>query len=214
VPGAYEKKAVQSFYYVTPPESNWTPAHVEEHMRAFSNSDLLCTSIHEAYPGHFVMYLHVKQSAPTKVRKLVGSALTEEGWAHYCEQMLLDEGFNKGDKKLKLVQLHDALLRNCRYIVGLKMHTRGMSLQDGIKFFVDEGYQEKANAEREAKRGTSDPTYLVYTLGKLDILALRDDYKKLKGDQFTLRDFHDRFLSTGYPPIKIIREEMIVTPEK
>ncbi|RTL34919.1 MAG: DUF885 domain-containing protein [Candidatus Melainabacteria bacterium] len=214
VPGAYEKKAVQSFYYVTPPEPNWTPAHVEEHMRAFSNCDLLCTSIHEAYPGHFVMYLHVKQTAPTKVRRLIGSALTEEGWAHYCEQMLLDEGFNKGDKKLKLVQLHDALLRNCRYIVGIKMHTRGMSLQDGVKFFVEEGYQEKANAEREAKRGTSDPTYLVYTLGKLDILALRDDYKKLKGSQFSLRDFHDRFLSGGYPPVKIIREEMIVTPEK
>ncbi|MBI2809292.1 MAG: DUF885 domain-containing protein [Candidatus Melainabacteria bacterium] len=214
VPGPFEKKATQSFYYVTLPESNWTPAHIEEHMRSFSNSDLLCTSIHEAYPGHFVMYLHVKQSAPTKVRKLIGSGLTDEGWAHYCEQMLLDQGFNKGDKKLKLVQLHDALLRNCRYIVGLKMHTRGMSLQDGIKFFMEQGYQEKANAEREAKRGTSDPTYLVYTLGKLDILALRDDYKKLKGNQFSLRDFHDRFLSTGYPPIKIIREEMIVTPEK
>ncbi|HEY9683971.1 MAG TPA: DUF885 family protein, partial [Oculatellaceae cyanobacterium] len=134
--------------------------------------------------------------------------------AHDCEQMLLDEGFNKGDKKLKLVQLHDALLRNCRFIVGIKMHTRGMSLQDGTKFFVEQGYQEKANAEREAKRGTSDPTYLVYTLGKLDILALRDDYKKLKGAQFNLRDFHDRFLSGGYPPVKIIREEMIVTPEK
>ncbi len=214
VPGAFEKKAMQSFYYVTLPEPSWTPAHVEEHMRSFSNSDLLCTSIHEAYPGHFVMYLHVKQTALTKVRKLIGSGLTDEGWAHYCEQMLLDQGFNKGDKKLKLVQLHDALLRNCRYIVGLKMHTRGMSLQDGIRFFMEQGYQEKANAEREAKRGTSDPTYLVYTLGKLDILALRDDYKKLKGNQFTLRDFHDRFLSNGDPPIKIIREEMIVTPEK
>lgn len=214
VPGPFEKKAMQSFYYVTLPEPDWTPTRVEEHMRSFSNCDLLCTSIHEAYPGHFVMYLHVKQTAPTKVRKLIGSGLTDEGWAHYCEQMLLDEGFNKGDKKLKLVQLHDALLRNCRYIVGLKMHTKGMSLQDGIKFFMEQGYQEKANAEREAKRGTSDPTYLVYTLGKLDILALRDDYKKLKGNQFSLKDFHDKFLSTGYPPIKIIREEMIVTPEK
>jgi uncharacterized protein (DUF885 family) len=214
VPGPYEKKAVQSFYYVTPPESSWTPTHVEEHMRAFSNSDLLCTSIHEAFPGHFVMYLHTRRSAPTKVRKLIGSGLTDEGWAHYCEQMLLDQGFGKGDKKLKLVQLHDALLRNCRYIVGLKMHTRGMSMQDGIKFFMEQGYQEKANADREVKRGTSDPTYLVYTLGKLDILKLRDDYKKLKGNQYTLQDFHDRFLSSGNPPIKIIREEIMVTPEK
>lgn len=213
-PGAYEKKAVQSFYYVTPPEPTWTPEHVEEHMRAFSNADLLCTSIHEAYPGHFVMFLHIKQSAPTKVRKLIDSGLTSEGWAHYCEQMLLDEGFNKGDKKLKLVQLHDALLRNCRFIVGIKMHTRGMSLADGTKFFIEQGYQEKANAEREAKRGTADPMYLVYTLGKLDILALREDYRKLKGNQFNLREFHDRFLSGGAPPIKIIREEMIVTPEK
>jgi uncharacterized protein (DUF885 family) len=128
--------------------------------------------------------------------------------------MLLDQGFGKGDKKLKLVQLHDALLRCCRYIVGLRMHTRGMSMSDGAKFFMEEGYQEKANAEREAKRGTSDPTYLVYTLGKLDILALRDDYKKLKGTQYTLQDFHDRFLSAGYPPLKIIREEMIILPGK
>ncbi len=214
VPGPYEKKAVQSFYYVTPPETSWTPVRIEEHMRAFSNSDLLCTSIHEAYPGHFVMYLHVKRSAPTKVRKLIGSTLTDEGWAHYCEQMLLDEGFGKGDKKLKMVQLHDALLRCCRYMVALKMHTRGMSMADGVKFFMVEGYQEKANAEREAKRGTSDPTYLVYTLGKLDILALRDDYKKLKGKQYSLQDFHDRFLGAGYPPLKIIREEMIILPEK
>lgn len=213
-PGAYEKKATQSFYYVTPPEKDWTPAHVEEHMRAFSNSDLLCTSIHEAYPGHFVMYLHVKKSAPSKVRRLISSSLTDEGWAHYCEQMLLDEGFNKGDKKLKLTQLHDALLRCCRYMVGLKMHTRGMSTEDAIKFFMQEGYMEKANAERETKRGTSDPTYLVYTLGKMQILALREDYKKYRGSQYSLQEFHDKFLSAGDPPIKIIREEMILTPEK
>ncbi len=207
-PGSFEKKAKEAYYHVTIPEANWSAKRTEEHMRSFSNADLLNTSIHEAYPGHYTQFLWVR-NGPSKTRKILGCNSNAEGWAHYCEQMMLDEGFHKGDRNLKMVQVHDALLRVCRYIVGIEMHTGKMTLPQGIKFFMKEGYQEEANADRETKRGTMDPTYLVYTLGKLEILKLRDDYKKLKGDKYSLCDFHDRFLGAGYPPLKIIRQELL-----
>ena len=132
-----------------------------------------------------------------------------EGWAHYVEQMMLDEGFANGDLKLRMGQLQDALLRNARFIVGIQMHTGKMTMEQAIDFFVTEGHQVRPTAEKEAKRGTSDPTYLVYTLGKLEILKLREDYKKMKGDQFTLQGFHDEFLKQGAPPVKIVRRAML-----
>lgn len=207
-PGTFETKAKEAFYFVTEPSKDWTKEHTEEHMRFYSHDDLLNTSIHEAYPGHYVQFLFVKDLS-SKVRKILVSTSNEEGWAHYCEQMMLDEGFGKGDKRLKLVQLHDALLRACRYICAIKMHTAGMTVAEATDFFVKEGYQEKANGEREAKRGTMDPTYLVYTLGKLQILSLREEVKKAQGDKFNLYDFHNRFLSTGVPPVEIVRKEMM-----
>src|SRR6185437_4846635 len=166
----------------------WDAKRVEEHMRFYCTLDLINTSVHEAYPGHYIQGLWVKQ-APSKTRKLLGCGSNIEGWAHYCEQMMVEE--QPDNQKWKLVQLHDALLRACRYIVGIQMHTAGMTMDQGKQFFVSEGYQEPANADREAKRGTSDPTYLIYTLGKLQILSLRDDYKKAKGNQFSLKQFHD-----------------------
>jgi uncharacterized protein (DUF885 family) len=195
------------------PEPDWPAQQVEEHMRSFSYCDLINTSVHEAYPGHFVQFLWLR-NAPSKVRKLIGCSSNDEGWAHYCEQMMLDEGFGAGEKDLRLIQLHDALLRACRYMVGLKMHCRGMSLQEAIDYFMKEGFMEKANAEREAKRGTSDPTYLVYTLGKLEILKMRDDYRKLKGSSYTIKEFHNQFMKPGYPPLKIVREEMMMSNDK
>jgi Uncharacterized protein conserved in bacteria len=135
-----------------------------------------------------------------------------EGWAHYTEKMMVDEGFSGNDPKLRITQVHDALLRVCRYIVGISMHTKGMTMDEGIKVFVDEGFQEKANGERETKRGTMDPTYLVYTMGKLDILALRDDYRKKKGESFNMRDFHDAFLKEGYPPLSMVRAQLLDLP--
>jgi uncharacterized protein (DUF885 family) len=149
------------------------------------------------------------QDAPSKVRKLIGAATNDEGWAHYTEQMMLDQGYGAGDLKLRLGQLQDALLRNARYIVGIEMHTGKMSFEQGVEFFRKEGYQTHATAEVETKRGTSDPTYLVYTLGKLEILKLREDYRKLRGANFSLLDFHDKFLAQGFPPIKIIRRAML-----
>jgi len=157
------------------------------------------------------------QNAPSKVRKLVGSHSNAEGWAHYCEQMMLDEGYGKSGGggsdekylKLRLGQLQDALLRNVRYIVGIEMHTGKMSFEQAVEFFVKEGYQSRAVAETETKRGTSDPTYLVYTLGKLEILKLREDYQRKMGAKFNLQEFHDQFLKQGFPPVKIIRKAMM-----
>jgi uncharacterized protein (DUF885 family) len=148
-------------------------------------------------------------AAPSKIRKLLGCASNAEGWAHYTEQMMLDEGYGNGDLKLRLGQIQDALLRDARYIVGISMHTGKMSFDEAIQFFQKEGYQPKSVAEVETKRGTSDPTYLVYTLGKLEIMKLRDDYEKKMGSDFSLQEFHDAFLKQGFPPVKIVRETLL-----
>lgn len=217
-PGPYETKAKEAYFNVTLPESVWTKERIQEHMAAFNYATIISTAIHEAYPGHYTQFLWL-QRAPSKVRKLLGSRSNTEGWAHYCEQMMLDEGYGRkpgtelaNDKdflKLRLGQLQDALLRNARYVVGLKMHTGQMTFDEGIEFFIKEGLQTRAVAERETKRGTSDPTYLVYTLGKLEILKLREDYAKKHGTEFQLFEFHKRFLQQGFPPIKIIRRAML-----
>lgn len=205
-PGPLETKAKEAYYQVTLPEKDWTAKKTEEHMRFFCKDDLINTGVHEAYPGHYVQGLWMRQ-APSKVRKLSWCGSNSEGWAHYCEEMMADE--THADPKLRMVQIHDALLRASRYIVGIRMHTQGMTMDEARKFFVDEGYQEAANGDRETKRGTMDPTYLVYTLGKLQILQLRDDYKKAKGEQYSLKDFHDKFLAQGCPPIKLVRRAML-----
>jgi hypothetical protein len=207
-PGPYEHRATEAFFNVTLPEASWSRKQVEEHMAAFNRGVIVSTAIHEAYPGHYVQFLWMKR-APSKVRKLIGASSNAEGWAHYCEQMMLDEGYGHGDLRLRLGQLQDALLRNARFIAGIRMHTGQMSFDEAIDFFVKEGFQTRANAEREVKRGTSDPTYLVYTLGKLAILKLREDYRKAQGSSFSLLDFHDEFLKQGYPPIKLIRRELL-----
>lgn len=207
-PGPYEAKAKEAYFNVTLPEKDWKPAQVAEHMAGFNYGTILATAIHEAYPGHYTQFLWVPK-APSKVRKLIGAASNAEGWAHYSEQMMLDEGYGNGAPKLRLGQLQDALLRNARYIVGIKMHTGQMTYEQAIDYFVKEGYQSRANGEREVKRGTADPTYLYYTLGKLQIFKLREDYKKMRGDKFTLQEFHDEFMKQGFPPIKIIRRAML-----
>jgi uncharacterized protein (DUF885 family) len=207
-PGPYEKIAKEAFFNVTLPEKDWTPSHIQEHLEMFNRGVITSTSIHETYPGHYVQFLWV-QSAPSKVRKLLGANSNAEGWAHYCEQMMIDEGYGGGDLKLRLGQLQDALLRNARYIVGIQMHTGQMTFDQAVEFFVKEGMQTRSTAEVESKRGTSDPTYLYYTLGKLEILKLREDYKKMRGASFSLQEFHDTFLKQGFPPIKIVRRAML-----
>jgi uncharacterized protein (DUF885 family) len=207
-PGAYETKATEALFNVTLPEHGWTAEKTRQWMESFNRGTIVSTASHEVYPGHYVQFLWI-QKAPSKTRKLLFSSSNAEGWAHYCEQMMQDEGYGHGDPKLRMGQLQDALLRDARFIAGIEMHTGKMTIEQAKGFFVKEGYQLPPVAEEEAKRGTSDPTYLVYTLGKLQILKLREDYRKLRGDKFTLQEFHDRFMQQGGVPLKIIRKAML-----
>ena len=165
------------------------------------------TAIHEAYPGHYLQFLWLPYS-PTFTRKLLSANTFVEGWAHYTEEMLLEEGYGNQDPKLWLSEEQWALVRVCRYLVGILMHTRGMSLEDGVAFFEKNAYLTHANAVREAQRGTADPIYLYYTLGKLHIQQLRRDVEAIEGPKFSLRRFHDRLLSQGMPPISLVREAL------
>src|SRR5262249_1749586 len=192
--GPYEEKATESFYYVTPVEKEWDAKHKEEHLRLFNRPVIALIDIHEAFPGHYVQFLYSKQF-PTKTRKLLGAGTNSEGWAHYAEQMVVDEGYGGGDPKIRLAQLAEALVRDCRYIVGIKLHTAGMTVEDGAKLFVDKAFMEPANAYEEARRGAFNPTYLYYTLGKLEIQKLRDEYRAKTGA--SLKQFHDAFVAQG-----------------
>jgi hypothetical protein len=207
-PGPFERIAKEAFFNVTLPEKTWKKEQIEEYLAGFNRGTIISTAVHEVYPGHYTQFLWVGQ-APSKVRKLIGAGTNSEGWAHYTEQMMLDEGYGNNDPKLRLGQLQDALLRNARYICGIQMHTGQMTMEQAVEFFVKEGYQVRPVAEKEAKRGTSDPTYLVYTLGKLQIMALREDYKKAKGAQYTLGGFHDAFLAQGFAPIALVRRALL-----
>lgn len=216
-PGPYESHSTEAYFNVTLPDPSMSPAEVEGYMHSFNVGTVISTAVHEAYPGHYVQFLFLPH-APTKVRKLLGANTDIEGWAHYTEQMMLDEGYGqpgvgakdeRESKFLRLGQLQDALLRNARFIVGIQMHTGHMTFDEAVEFFQKEGYQSKESALIEAKRGTTDPTYLYYTLGKLQIMKLREDMKKKQGAAFSLENFHDEFLKQGFPPIKIIREAML-----
>ena len=202
-PGPFETRATEAFYYVTPVEADWSKEHAEEHLRLYNPPVVAMINVHEAYPGHFLQFLYVGRF-PTMTRKLVSSGTNVEGWAHYCEQMMVDQGFGNRDPKVRLAQLQEALLRDCRYVVGIKLHTEGWTVAQGAKLFEEKGFQEPANAFEEARRGAYNPTYLYYTLGKLQIQDLRAEYQKNKGG--TLRDFHDAFVQQGGLPIALIRQ--------
>jgi uncharacterized protein (DUF885 family) len=209
-PGAYDKVAKQAFYYITPPDPSLTPEEREAYLEGYSTPVLNNVSVHEVFPGHFVQ-LMLMRSLPglSMVRRLSMTNSNVEGWAHYCETMMLDEGFGNGDPKLRLGQIVDALLRDGRYIVGIKEHTQGMTVEQATDFFVKEAHQTPQIARKEALRGTSDPTYLYYALGKLEILKLRQDWQAKMGDKYTIGEFHKRLMEAGTVPIKIIRREMM-----
>jgi uncharacterized protein (DUF885 family) len=216
-PGPYEKHATEAYFNVTLPDPSMKAAEVEGFMHSFNVGTIISTAVHEAYPGHYVQFLWVPE-APSRVRKLLGANTNVEGWAHYCEQMMLDAGYGQPGtgakdereaKLLRLGQLQDALLRDARFIVGIEMHTGKMTFEQAVEFFQKEGYQSKESATVETKRGTADPTYLYYTLGKLQIMKLREDLKTKQGSAFSLEQFHNEFLKQGFPPIKIVREAML-----
>ncbi len=216
-PGPFETVAKESYFDVTLPAPGDSKEEVASLMAGFNIGTIVSTSTHESYPGHYLQYLWTPR-APTKLRKVFSANTNSEGWAHYCEQMMLEEGYGQPgvgardaleSKFIHLGQLQDALLRDARFVVGIQMHTGKMSFAQAKEYFVKEGYQSAKIAEIEAKRGTADPTYLYYTLGKLQILKLREDYRKKLGPEFTLLKFHDEFMSQGFPPIAVVREAML-----
>ena len=209
-PGSLEDKATESFYYVTPVEDDWTSQQQEEWLSNFNYSTLKIISIHEVYPGHFVHHLHNRYGTPLPLINRVGTSYAfSEGWAHYTEQMMLETDYGRDDPLLQVTQLLEALVRNCRYLCSLGMHTQGMSVDEATRFFMDHAYMEELPARREALRGTFDPGYLNYTLGKLMILKLRNDYRREQGDAYSLKGFHDKLLSYGAPPLPLLREAML-----
>ncbi|HTU50516.1 MAG TPA: DUF885 domain-containing protein [Acidobacteriaceae bacterium] len=216
-PGAYETGSHKAYFNVTVPGPDETPQERAESMAAFNIGTIVSTSVHEAYPGHYVQFLFMPQ-IHSRVRKMLYSDSNVEGWAHYCEQMMLDEGYGqpgwgaKNAREAKLIrlgQLSDALLRDARFIVGIKMHTQAMTIDQAVDFFQKEGYQTRATGLVEAKRGAGDPTYLYYTLGKLMILKLRADVQRKEGAAFSLEKFHNEFLRQGGVPLPIVRRAML-----
>jgi uncharacterized protein (DUF885 family) len=224
-PGVFETNATEAYYYVTPTEPDWPEKQKDEWLTAFNYYTTDIVSIHEAYPGHYVQYLALKASGASPLAKIFGSYAFAEGWAHYTEQMLMDEGFaaqpanaSDADKlrvaKYRLAQSDEALLRICRLCVSIKLHTQNMTVDEATKFFMDNCYYEEKTARQEAVRGTYDPGYLNYTLGKLMILKLRDDWKAQRGPRFTLQNFHDELLRHGAPPLPLLRERMLKDEKK
>jgi uncharacterized protein (DUF885 family) len=215
-PGPYEKVAKEAYFNVTLPDPSWSKQQTDEFMAQFSYPVISSVATHEAYPGHYIQFLWM-HNLDDRVRKLLGANTNVEGWAHYCEQMMLDEGLAQylypHDRRqqllLRLGQLQDALLRNARFIVGIKLHTGQMTQEQAVDFFVKQGYQSRAVGEVETKRGTGDPTYLYYTLGKLEILKLRADVAKKQGKDFNLERFHNAFMQQGFAPIAIVRKAML-----
>jgi uncharacterized protein (DUF885 family) len=206
-PGPFEA-STEAYYYITLPEPTRSPAEIEDFLRGAYNRPLIdVVSIHEAYPGHYVQFLWLPRL--TKARQFNGVSSNSEGWAHYTEQMMLDQGYGGGDPRLRLAQLQDALLRAARFVAGIRLHTQGMTLSQCEEFFQREGFQSQQVAELETRRGTQDPLYLVYTYGKLEITKLRDAYQAKLGPAFSLRRFHDDFLRYGRAPLKLVAEAML-----
>ncbi len=207
-PGPFEKVATEAYFNMTLPDPTWSQEEQDDFMSQWYRPMISNVSVHEVWPGHYVQFLYAKDY-PSDVRKVFSTASNFEGWAHYCEQMMLDEGLHADDPRYRLAQVQDALLRDVRFIVGIKMHTEGMTIQQAQDMFVNEAYQPEPVAESEAKRGTSDATYGYYTMGKLMILKLREDYKAKMGDAYSLKDFHDAFIKLGPLPLPLIRKAML-----
>ncbi len=213
-PGPLEKVATEAYYNVTPVDSSMTPAQAEQHLRFFNRYQTMVISSHECYPGHYVNFLFNKRANISLIRQLEWNVAFGEGWAHYDEQMMVDEGLGNGDPRYRLAQLTGALLRDGRYIVGIKEHTQGMTIDQATQFLMDNAFVGREPAYREAVRGTQDPLYGYYTLGKLMLLKLRADYQAKMGPQYSLAAFHDALLSHGDPPIYYARKLLLGADDK
>ena len=217
-PGGLEEVATEAFYYVTPVEPEWTPRQQEEWLTNFNYHTLQVVSVHEVYPGHYVHNLHNRYSGTAErrtlpmINRVATSYAFTEGWAHYTEEMMLETEYGRDNPALWLTQLLEALVRNCRYLCSLGMHTQGMTVDEATRFFQAHAYMEEHPARREALRGTFDPGYLNYTLGKLMLLKLRQDWRRQEGSAYSLRRFHDATLSWGAPPVPLLRQAMLNDP--
>jgi Bacterial protein of unknown function (DUF885) len=209
-PGPFETKPSRAYYYLTDVDRKWPTERQVEHLRDFNYGTLWCISIHEVYPGHFVQYQHLRK-VESKVRKSIffAPATCVEGWAHYCEEMMLEAGFGRKDPLVRLGQLQEALIRLVRFVVSIRLHTEDLSVEQGVRLFKEHAFLEEANARREAERGTFDPTYLVYSVGKLMLQKLRRDVEAKEGDAFSLRTFHDALLRQGNAPYSLHRRLML-----
>jgi uncharacterized protein (DUF885 family) len=209
-PGPFEARPLPTYYYLTDVDPAWRPDRQEQHLRDFHTGALWAISMHETYPGHFLQHQHVCR-IESKLRKsgLLASIGFIEGWAHYGEQVMIEAGFGGKDNHVKLGQLAEALIRLARLVVGIRLHVEDMSVEQGVRFFRDEAFMEEGSARREAERGTFDPGYVVYSLGKLMILKLRADYEAKHPSKFSLKTFHDRLLGNGNLPIWAHRRLML-----
>jgi len=205
IPGPWEKNQ-PAVYYISPPNPEWH----EDVQAAYipGESDLMFTSVHEVWPGHFLNFLHAKRADFFYGRVFVGYAFAE-GWAHYTEEMMIEAGLRGGDPETHIGQLSNALLRNARFLSTIGMHTQGWSVEDSKQFFMNEGFQAEGTAIQQAARGTYDPAYLNYSMGKLMIRKLREDWTASRGGRAAWREFHDTFLSFGGPPIPLVRQQMM-----
>jgi uncharacterized protein (DUF885 family) len=205
IPGPYETN-LPSVYYVSPPDPTWS----KEKQAAYipGKGSLLFTSVHEAYPGHFLQFLHANRAKSKFGQVFVGYAFAE-GWAHYTEEMMYDAGLGAGDPEMHLGQLQEALLRNVRFISAIGLHTKGMTVEESKKMFVKQGFQDEGSADQQSARGTFDPAYLNYTMGKLMIKKLREDWTATRGGRAAWKQFHDQFLTYGGPPIPLVRKAMM-----
>jgi uncharacterized protein (DUF885 family) len=208
--GPFETKPSRAYYYLTDVDPSWSADRQEEHLRDYNYPTLWSISIHEVFPGHFLHYQHLRK-VESKARKSImfSPASFVEGWAHYCEQMMIEAGFGRKEYGIQLGQLAEALIRLARFVVCIKLHAEDMSVEQGVRFFREEAFMEEGSARREAERGTFDPTYLVYSIGKLMLLKLRQDVKQQEGKSFSLRTFHDTLLSNGTAPFWLHRQLML-----
>ena len=209
-PGVFESKALPAYYYITNVDSSWSTERQEEHLRDFNYAMLPSISIHEVFPGHFLHFEHLRQlDRPLRKSSFFMPVSFVEGWAHYAEQLMFDEGFEKGNAEAKLGQLAEALVRLARTVVGIRLHTEDLSVEQGVRFFRDEAFLEESAARREAERGTFDPQYVLYSIGKQMLLKLREDCEAKDGDGFSLLRFHDQLLGQGALPFWAHRELML-----
>jgi uncharacterized protein (DUF885 family) len=205
IPGPYEK-GMPSTYYIAPPDPAWTPEQQAAYVPGSKN--LLFTSVHEVWPGHFLNFLHANRSPSLFGRVFVGYAFAE-GWGHYAEELMWEAGYEAGNEETHIGQLSNALLRNCRYLSAIGLHARGMTQDQSREMFRNECYQDEGTARQQSARGTYDPAYLNYTMGKLMIRKLRDDYTASRGGRAAWKEFHDTFLRYGGPPIPLVRRAML-----